>query len=70
MNLTTSQHTTANGVPYTGKSYWRPGFSASAVVGDIESFMIQADDLMTFYPSEVREMAAALNALADAMESE
>jgi len=65
--LETSYHTTANGMPYTGKSYRRPGFWASAVVGDIESFVIQADDLMTFYPDDIREIAAALLALADEM---
>ena len=65
--LETSHHTTANGVPYTGKSYKRPGFWASVVVGDIESFVIEADDLMTFYPDEIREIAAALLALADEM---
>lgn len=68
MTIETSHRTTSNGAPYTGKSYKRPGFYASVVVGDIESFMVQSDDLMTFYPREVREIAAALVALASYME--
>jgi len=57
-------------VPYTGKIYERPGFSASVVVGDVESFCMLSDEQMTFYPREIREIAAALVRLADMMESQ
>lgn len=60
--------TTSNGMPYTGKTYVRPGFSASIVVGDIESFGMLVDNRMTFYPEEVREISSALNELADWMD--
>lgn len=66
--LNTSHHTTPNGQPYTGKSYKRPGFYASVIVGDPDSFLIQADELMTFYPDEVREISSAISELADWME--
>ncbi len=67
--IKTVQRTTDNGVPYTGKIYERPGFSASVVVGDVESFCMLSDEQMTFYPREIREIAAALVRLADMMES-
>jgi hypothetical protein len=67
-NLKTDYHTTPNGAHFTGKSYERPGFHVGVVVGDPESFFINADGLMTFYPNEVREMAAALAELAGWME--
>jgi hypothetical protein len=70
IDLKTTHRTTCNGMPYTGKSYERPGFYAAVVVGDIESSLIKVDDLMTFYPREVREIAAALNELADWMEAD
>lgn len=66
--IKTVQRTTPNGAPYTGKIYERPGFSATVVVGDVESFGLRADGLMTFYPREVREIAAALVELADWMD--
>lgn len=66
--LDTSHHTTSNGAEWTGKSYERPGFWAGVAVGDIESFGIRVDPLMTFYPKEVREIAMALVDLADWME--
>jgi hypothetical protein len=59
---------TSNGAPYIGKIYKRPGLSATVVVGDIESFGMQVDQRMTFYPDEVREIAAALIELAALME--
>lgn len=68
MTIETAHQTTSNGTPFTGKFYRRPGFLASVVVGDIESFGMKTDQLMTFYPGEVREIAAALVGLADAME--
>jgi hypothetical protein len=45
----------------------RPGFSAWVCVGDPESFTMSVDDRMTFYPNDVREIASALNELADWM---
>lgn len=69
MTIETAHQTTSNGTPFTGKFYRRPGFLATAVVGDIESFGMKTDQRMTFYPDEVREIAAALVELADAMES-
>lgn len=68
MTIETVSRITSNGAPYTGKTYQRPGFSAAVVVGDIESFGMQVDALMTFYPDEVREIAEALFQLANWME--
>jgi hypothetical protein len=67
--IETVHRITSNGMPYVGKIYKRHGFSATAIVGDIESFSIQADKLMTFYPVDVREIASALNELANFMEN-
>ena len=67
-DLKTTQHTTSNGMPYTGKSFELPGFWAGVVVGDIESFWMQVDPLMTFYPKDVRRIARALIDLADWMD--
>jgi hypothetical protein len=67
--IETVHRVTTNGVPYVGKIYKRHGFSATAIVGDIESFSIQADKLMTFYPVDVREIASVLNELANIMEN-
>lgn len=69
MMLKTDHRTTPNGAQLTSKSYERPGLMAWVVVGDIESFTLRVDELMTFYPSEVREIAAALMELADQMEA-
>jgi hypothetical protein len=67
--IETVHRVTTNGVPYVGKIYRRHGFSATAIVGDAESFSIQSDRLMTFYPIDVREIASALNELANFMEN-
>jgi hypothetical protein len=67
--IETVHRITSNGMPYIGKIYKRHGFSATAIVGDAESFSIQADKLMTFYPVDVREIASALNELANFMEN-
>lgn len=69
MQLKTDYRTTPNGAQFTSKSYERPGLMAWVVVGDIESFTLRVDELMTFYPAEVREVAAALAELADHMEA-
>lgn len=66
--IRTVHRMTSNGMPYVGKIYERPGFSAAVVVGDIESLGIQADDRMTFHPKEVREITAALSELANWMD--
>ena len=68
LTIETRARVTPNGAPYVSKRYARPGFSASVIVGDIESFDIQVDWAMTFYPDDVREMAKAFNVLADEME--
>lgn len=65
--IQTTERTTSNGNPYTTKHFDRPGFWAGVVVGDIESFGMKVDQLMTFYPGEIREIARALNELADWM---
>lgn len=66
--LQTEQRTTHNGASFTAKSYSVPGLTATVIQGDPESFGLMVDSLMTFYPQEVREIAAALIELADAME--
>jgi hypothetical protein len=68
MELKTDHRTTPNGAQYISRSFERPGLLAWVVVGDIESFTLWVDELMTFYPGDVREIAAALNELADLLE--
>lgn len=65
--IKTVRRETPNGVPYVNKVHERPGFTASAVVGDPESFSIQVDPLMTFCADEVREISIALRLLAQWM---